>query len=70
MTGNTHPRLANEDVVDLVIPIPDEKIQQDVVDELHRRRMEARQLREEAAREWEAAIKGLEKRLLGSEAPQ
>lgn len=65
MTGNTHPRLANEDVVDLLIPIPDEKTQRKIVDELRRRRMEARCLREEAAREWETAKARFEARLLG-----
>jgi len=66
MTGNTHPRLANEDVVDLFIPIPDEETQRDIVDELRRRRMEARRLREEAAREWEAAKARFEAKLLGA----
>src|SRR5688572_3335966 len=27
MTGNTHPRLANDDVINLRIPIPEQKIQ-------------------------------------------
>lgn len=67
MTGNTHPRLANEDVVDLLIPIPDETIQREIVDELRRRRMEARRLREEAAREWEEAKARFEARLLSEE---
>ncbi len=70
MTGNTHPRLANEDVVDLLIPIPDEKTQQEIVDELRKRRLEARRLRDEAAREWEAAKARFEARLLGSGAAQ
>jgi len=70
MTGNTHPRLANEDVVDLLIPIPEEHIQREIVDELRRRRMEARRLREEAAREWEAAKACFEARLLGGKGTQ
>jgi restriction endonuclease S subunit len=64
MTGNTHPRLANEDVVDLLIPIPDSKIQREIVEELRRRRLEARRLREAAAREWEAAKARFEAKLL------
>ena len=67
MTGNTHPRLANEDVVDLLIPIPDERIQREIVDDLHCRRMDARRLREEAAHEWEAAKARFEVELLGPE---
>ncbi len=70
MTGNTHPRLANEDVVDLLIPIPDLKMQQKVVDELRNRRMEARRLCGEAAQEWELAKARFESRLLGEEAAQ
>jgi type I restriction enzyme S subunit len=69
-TGNTRPRLANKDVVDLLIPIPDLQTQQEVVDELRGRRMESRRLREEAAREWEAAKTRFEARLLGREAAQ
>ena len=52
----------------LRIPIPDLKIQREIVDELHCRRLEARRLREEAAREWEAAKASFEARLLGGEA--
>jgi len=65
MTGNTHPRLANEDVVDLLIPIPDENIQNEIVNELRQRRLRARQLRDEAAIEWEAAKVRFEEKLLG-----
>ena len=65
MTGNTHPRLANEDVVDLLIPIPDEGIQRNIVEELRKRRMEARMLREESAKEWALAKAHFEARLLG-----
>ncbi len=67
MTGNTHPRLANDDVVDLFVPIPDTDTQQDIVDELRSRRLEARRLRDEAAQEWEAAKAHFEAQLLGEE---
>ena len=70
MTGNTHPRLANADVVDLLVPIPDLKTQQEFVDEMRRRRVEGRRLREDAAREWGAAKARFEARLLGGEAAQ
>lgn len=69
-TGNTHPRLANEDVVDLLIPIPEKKIQREIVDELRQRRLEARRLRDEAAREWEAARARFEAKLMGGEGAQ
>lgn len=67
MTGNTHPRLTNDDVVDLLIPIPDIRPQQEIVDELHVRRMEARHLREETVLEWEAAKARFVERLLSGE---
>ncbi len=70
MTGNTHPRLAHEDVVDLLIPIPDSKTQREIVDELRKRRLESRRLREEAAQEWEAAKACFEAKLLGGEVAQ
>lgn len=66
MTGNTHPRLTNEDVVNLVVPIPrDVDQQKKIVAELQRRRAQARQLREEAERHWREAKEKFEKALLG-----
>jgi type I restriction enzyme, S subunit len=69
MTGNTHPRLANEDVVNLVVPIPDPKIQENIAAEVTRRRTEARRLRAEAETEWTAAKKHFEEQLLGTAKP-
>src|SRR5574341_1347298 len=66
MTGNTHPRLANDDVVNLVIPIPDLNIQREIVSEFLRRRTEARRLRAEADAEWAAAKEEFEHQLLGT----
>ncbi|PZO43561.1 MAG: hypothetical protein DCF15_22525, partial [Phormidesmis priestleyi] len=67
MTGNTHPRLASEDVVNLVVPIPVRGIQERIVAEIKRRRLDARQLRQEAETEWEAAKTRFEHKLLGEE---
>lgn len=65
MTGNTHPRLTNEDVVNLVVPIPkDINLQKQIVLELQRRRAQARALRETAEREWASAKENFEKALL------
>lgn len=64
MTGNTHPRLSNDDVVNLLIPIPNIELQKKIVSELSQRRKEARQLREEAAQEWQAAKQRFEEQLL------
>ena len=64
MTGNTHPRLANEDVANLRIPIPAPAVQKTVVSELGRRRQDARRLRLKAETEWQAAKAWLERQLL------
>ncbi len=55
MTGNTHPRLTNEDVVNLVIPIPDSEVQNRIAVEAGRRRETARRLRGQAHDFWEKA---------------
>lgn len=65
MTGNTHPRLANEDVANLVVPIPSQKIQKAVVAEVVRRRTNARQLQDDAAAQWATTKKWFEDQLLG-----
>jgi len=51
----------------LRVPVPGLKIQLEIVDELNHRRKEARQLRNEAETEWEAAKTRFEARLLGEE---
>ncbi len=66
MTGNTHPRLANEDVVDLWVPIPNDlTLQKKIVDEIQLRRVQANQLRTEAEALWQTAKDEFEKALLG-----
>ena len=65
MTGNTHPRLTNEDVTELLIPIPNKiSIQEKIANEAKRRQFEARRLREEAEHEWQSAKENFEKALL------
>ncbi len=65
MTGNTHPRISNDDVKNLYIPIPDMPKQQEIVAELNNRRQEARKLKAEAEKEWAEAKEQFEKELLG-----
>lgn len=65
MTGNTHPRISNDDVKDLVIPLPDIKAQRQIAEEYQKRTQKARQLRQEAEREWQNAREQFEKELLG-----
>lgn len=67
MTGNTHPRLANDDVVNLVVPIPPLKIQKQIASEVRRRREQARRLRSEVEADWAAAKRRFEEQLLGSD---
>ncbi|MBI5937765.1 MAG: restriction endonuclease subunit S [Betaproteobacteria bacterium] len=69
MTGNTHPRLTNEDVVNLVIPVPKPAIQEMIATEARRRREEARRLRAEAEAGWQAAKRWFEEQLLGPVQP-
>jgi hypothetical protein len=65
MTGNTHPRLANDDVANLVVPVPDRKIQEKIATEVALRRETARRLRDEATRVWDEAKQRFEEELLG-----
>jgi hypothetical protein len=70
MTGNTHPRLTNEDVTNLVIPIPkDVAVQKTIAAEARRRREEARRLRAEAEGGWQEAKRWFEEQLLGTTQP-
>ena len=65
MTGNTHPRLANDDVVNLIIPVPDAATQTTIAAEVRRRREQARALRAEAESGWAEAKRWFEEQLLG-----
>lgn len=65
MTGNTHPRISNDDVKNLYIPVPEISMQQAIISELGHRRDKARTLKREAERDWEAAKAQFEKKLLG-----
>lgn len=65
MTGNTHPRISNDEVVNLRIPIPDMGTQETIANEVIRRREEARRLRAEAEAGWVAAREWFEGEVLG-----
>ena len=65
MTGNTHPRISNDDVKNLYIPIPSLSVQRRIEEELQRRRTEARTLKQQAENEWAEAKAKFEKALLG-----
>jgi restriction endonuclease S subunit len=65
VTGGTRIALDYEVIRKIQIPIPPLAIQKKIVTELQRRRAQARQLREEAEREWQSAKEKFEKALLG-----
>jgi hypothetical protein len=65
MTGNTHPRIGNEDVANLLIPIPNKEVQRLVAQEVQARQNAARVLRAEAETEWAEAKSKFEQELLG-----
>lgn len=69
MTGNTHPRLANEDVVNLLVPLTDKSAQQHVVDETVARQSEAARLRTHAETVWQRARERFEQQLLQGSTP-
>lgn len=65
MTGNTHPRLTNDDVTNLLIPIPKLETQEEISQEVQRRRSESQRLRSEAETGWQLAKQWFEDQLLG-----
>ena len=65
MTGNTHPRLAPEDVAALVVPVTSTNQQLTIAAEIDRRRAEARRFRAEARGNWAKARQAFEDALLG-----
>ncbi len=64
MTGNTHPRIANEDVENLLIPLADRKTQDRIVEVSQEREAKANQLRNEAVSLWQAGRRCFEEQLL------
>ena len=64
MTGNTHPRLTNDDVANLTIPIPAPEVQGIIAAEVRRRKEEARRLRADAEARWKGAKRWFEEELL------
>jgi restriction endonuclease S subunit len=66
MTGNTHPRIGNENVANLLIPVPKKDIQRKITAEIQARQSSARALRAEAETEWTAAKARFEEELLST----
>jgi hypothetical protein len=66
MTGNTHPRIGNKDVANLLVPVPSKDIQRKITAEIQARQNSARALRAEAETEWTAAKARFEEELLST----
>ncbi len=64
MTGNAHPRLTNDDVANLKIPIPSPHVQENIASEIQQRRNAAWRLRGEAEAGWAAAKGRFEEHLI------
>ena len=66
MTGNTHPRIANDDVRNLRIPVPSMDVQHTIINEMRKRVERSRLLKREAEIEWTAAKERFERELMGN----
>ena len=64
MTGNTHPRIANRDVENLLIPLGDCTVQRRIVEDALSRQAEALRLRVRAEAVWREARERFEQQLL------
>ncbi len=64
-TGNTHPRVAEEDAKAILVPVPELPVQQMIAAAMAARRAHAVAAREDARREWDAALAAFGASLLG-----
>lgn len=64
-TGNTHPRVVDEDAKAILVPVPALPVQQEVAAAMAARRARAVAAREDAQRNWDAALTAFGASLLG-----
>jgi type I restriction enzyme, S subunit len=64
-TGNTHPRVVDEDAKAILVPVPTLPVQQEVAAAMAARRAQAVAAREDAQRNWDAALTAFGASLLG-----
>lgn len=64
-SGGNYPAITEEELRQVLIPIPSIEIQEEIATEVQERRSNAQQLRQEAESEWEAAKTRFERQLLG-----
>lgn len=63
-TGSTRPRLSNDDVANLPVPVPNIAVQGIIATEIDRRRNDARRLRADASAGWQGARRWFEGEVL------
>jgi hypothetical protein len=64
-TGNTHPRVAEDDAKGLLVPVPEAAVRHDLVTRMKARRVEAMRLRQEGQAALQSALEAFGKALLG-----
>ncbi len=64
-SGGNYPAITKTELENIIIPIPEISIQEQIVAEIQRRRSESQRLRSEAESEWQAAKQWFEDQLLG-----
>jgi len=63
-SGGNYPAITEDELLNILIPVPATDIQLRITEEFSRRHEEARRLRAEAAKEWEEAKANFERQLL------
>jgi restriction endonuclease S subunit len=64
-SGGNYPAITEDELKQVLIPVPSIKIQEKIAVEVQERRSKAQRLRQEAETEWEAAKTRFERQLLG-----
>ncbi|MDB9436899.1 restriction endonuclease subunit S [Dolichospermum lemmermannii CS-548] len=64
-SGGNYPAITKTELENIIIPIPEISIQEQIVAEIQRRRSESQRLRSEAESGWQAAKQWFEEQLLG-----
>ena len=65
-SGGNYPAITEQELTNIIVPIPDIDVQQTIAAEINLRREEARRLRAEAEAGWQTARRWFEAQLLGT----
>lgn len=68
-SGGNYPAITEPELANIVVPVPNMKIQEIIAAEVHRHHDEAQRLRKEAEAGWRAAKHWFEDELLGTVHP-